>query len=183
MVTFNQFDPSLGTLTEIDLVLNSTLFGFLSVSGSNAEQNNNSTATWKASITLTAPDGVDFSDSRTVSISCDFGFCSNSSSPSFSESSSTSILSSFPAGFSGTGTFDASFELDLTVSVSNNFNGTPASSAGGSATWDPPIPEGLTVSYTYTPNATVPEPGTLALLGMGAMAGLGFGRRRPKKDG
>src|SRR6266853_3395652 len=79
-VTFNQFDPSLGTLTEIDLALNSTLFGFLSVSGSNAEQNNNSTATWKASITLTAPDGVDFSDSRTVSISCDFGFCSNSSS-------------------------------------------------------------------------------------------------------
>jgi hypothetical protein len=182
-VQFDQFDPSLGTLTEIDLSLSSTLSASLSVSGSTAEQMPNSTATWDGTVTLTTPDGVDFSDTQSFSISCGFGSCSNSSTSSFTEIGSKSLTGPFAPGFFGTGMFDALYDLDLTVSVVNNAGGTPPSSAFGSGTWDPPPPKGLTVTYIYTPNATVPEPGTLALLGMGAMAGLGFSRRRPKKDG
>jgi hypothetical protein len=87
--------------------------------------------------------------------------------------------------YTGPGTLDATFDLDLLLSVSSQ--GDPSrlhsASGGGSATWDPPAIDGLTVTYLFTPNSTVPEPGTLALLGMGAMAGVGFARRRLKSDG
>ena len=87
--------------------------------------------------------------------------------------------------YTGLGTLDATFNLDLMLSVSSEGDASRAHSAsgGGSATWDPPAIDGLTVTYLFRPNATVPEPGTLALLGMGAVAGLGFARRRLKSDG
>ena len=53
-------------------------------------------------------------------------------------------------------------------------------SAGGNATWDPPF-DGIIVTYVYTPVTTVPEPGSLALLGAAGLAGLGLARRRGKK--
>lgn len=189
-VTFNQFDPSLGTLTEIDFGLSSTLFGSISVSAQGSANEGQSSASgqtsWDASYSLTLPGIAEFFDSKSDSVLCSnsLSFCSNFKSPSFSVTWSDQVTQqSVLDQYTGSGTLDAMFDLDLTLSVINE--GTPPSSAsgGGSATWDPRAVDGLTVTYIFTPNSTVPEPGTLALLGMGAMAGLGFARRRLKSDG
>jgi hypothetical protein len=141
---------------------------------------------WDASYSLTLPGIAEFADSKSDSVSCSssFSFCSDFKNPSFSVTwSDTATQQSVLNQYTGSGTLDAMFDLDLMLSVINE--GTPPSSAsgGGSATWDPRIIDGLTVTYIYTPISTVPEPATLALLGMGAMAGLGFARRRTKPDG
>ncbi len=189
-VTFNQFDPSLGTLTEVDVSLTSTLFGFVTVSADTPVEDASAVAvgntSWDASFSMTMP-GVNYSDSRSDSVNCfNTGFsvsCSNSKDPSslvtFSDSlTAQSILDQY----NGLGTLDATFNLNLMLTVTNESSGDGNASGGGNATWDRPN-DGLTVTYIFTPNSTVPEPGTLALLGMGAMAGLGFARRRVKPDG
>jgi hypothetical protein len=173
-VTFNQFDPSLGKLTEIDIALNSTLFGSVSVATS-VEQSNSATTTWDASITLIMP-GVNFSDTQSASASCDFACNTTLVLDPLLESDSATFTSGFPASYIGTGTLGMDAELHLTVSVSDNGTSGPATGSG-SATWDQF--EDLTLAYVYTP-AAAPEPGTLALLGMGATAGLGIARRRSK---
>lgn len=189
-VTFNKFDPSLGTLTEIDFSLTSTLFGFFATSGFNSSNEGQSPASgqtlWSAAFSLTLPGIAEFTGTKTDTVSCSSttGFCSNSKSPSFSltwndEATQQSVLNLY----TGPGTLDATFNLDLTLTEINEAAPPSSASGGGSATWDPPTVDGLTVTYIFTPNATVPEPGTLALLGMGAMAGLGFARRRVKPDG
>jgi hypothetical protein len=190
IVTFDKFDPSLGTLTEIDFSLTSTLSGTISVSAqgsSNEGQGGPSGQTsWHATYSLDLPGIAEFSGGQTAFASCSssFSFCSDFETPSFSVTwSDMTTQQSVLDVYTGPGTLDASFNLDLMLSELNE--GTPPSSAsgGGSATWDPPAIDGLTVTYIFTPNLTVPEPGTLALLGMGAVAGLGFARRRLKSDG
>jgi hypothetical protein len=191
-VTFNKFDPSLGTLTEIDFNLTSTLFGSISVS---AQGDTNEGAVsisgetdWTASYVLDLPGLAEFFDSKSDSVFCESSSvsCANSKNPNFSVTwNDTETLQSVLDQYTGPGTLDATFNLDLTLSVSSQGDPSRAHSAsgGGSATWDPPPIDGLTVTYVFTPNSTVPEPGSFALLGMGAMAGLGFARRRLKSDG
>jgi hypothetical protein len=189
-VTFNKFDPSLGKLTEIDFNLTSTLFGSISVSanGSSAEAQSPASGqtSWDASYGLTLPGIAEFFDSKSDSVSCSGsqGFCFASKNPSFSVTwSDTETGQSVLDQYTGPGTLDGTFNLDLTLSVINQATLPSSASGGGFATWDPPAVDGLSVTYIFTPNSTVPEPGTLALLGMGAMAGLGFARRRLKSDG
>ena len=181
-VTFDPFDASLGTLTQVQISLTSSAWnGLLSVQGGQSENNDNSTSTWDSSVTLTMP-GVPLStlDSETVHVSCDFGNCSNSASPSFSVSGLLFTLSgaSIPSAFTGVSDITATLGLNLTVSVANNFDvGTAVGS--GSATWAATDPDGLRVTYTYTPLiSSIPEPSTLALLGFG-VAGLIALRKRP----
>lgn len=190
--TFSKFDPSLGTLTEIDFDLSSTLFGFVSVSAgssSEVEPFASGQTSWDASYSLTLPGIAEFFDSQSASVPCsESGFgatCSDSANPSFvvtwSDSTNNQTVLDLYTGAGGT--FNALFNLDLMLSVLNQGTSPSSATGGGSATWDPPAVDGLTVTYIFTPNSTVPEPGTLALLGMGAMAGLGFARRRLKSDG
>jgi len=58
-VTFSQFDPSLGTLTEIDITLDSTPSCFLSVSGHTKDEEAaafaGETTSWDVSFSLTIP--------------------------------------------------------------------------------------------------------------------------------
>jgi len=185
-VTFNQFDPALGTLTEVDIDLNSTLSGLVSVNASTRNENEPSsggTNSWNASFSLTMP-GVSQSFFESDSVSCTGTFnCTppGNKSPSFTETYSTTFSAgSIPAGYMGTGTFDAVFDLDLSLSLLNQGDSLSSATGGGSATWDPPAFDGLVVTFKFTPTPTVPEPGTLALLGMGALGGLGFARRRSK---
>jgi hypothetical protein len=85
------------------------------------------------------------------------------------------------APYLGFGTVDANVSSFFQLTA--NANGAGSALVSGNGTFDPPPPEGLTVTYVFTPRGTVPEPGTLALLGMGGLAGLGFARRRVKHDG
>ncbi len=72
-VTFNQFDPSLGTLTEVDVSLTSTLFGHITVSAHTPNEDASAVAvgntSWDASFSMTMP-GVNYSDSRTDTVNC-----------------------------------------------------------------------------------------------------------------
>ena len=192
-VTFNKFDPSLGTLTEIDVSLDSTVFGNITVNASGQSEGTTSGKTsWTATLNLTMPGGLGFQPfvGQSDSVSCsEIGspaFCSNSAQPNFEVTFTRSTTTqSILDQYTGTGTLDATFGLDLALTELNQSTTLGSSaSGGGSMTWDPPPPpDGLTITYIFTPNSTVPEPGTLALLGMGAMAGLGFARRRLKPDG
>jgi hypothetical protein len=184
-VTFDQFDPALGTLTEIDIGLNSTLAGFLTVSASPAEQFGPVAAhvDWDASADLMMPGlTVTFTNSRSVACSATDKSCSNFDNVNNPLSAIiTATTASFLANYIGTGTVDAILHLALTVSVKLDQGDFGNASGGGSATWDPPF-DGITVTYVYTPVTTVPEPGSAALLGAAGLAGLGFARRRPKND-
>lgn len=180
-VTFDQFDPLLGTLTEVDISLSSTLTGSLTVIGSESSTNS-ATGTWAAGVTLTMPGGFSFTDSQTVPLSCGPFFCTMTNSAiSFAEDASPQAVAGSLAGYIGNGTFTGDLGLNLTISANNN--GAGAAQAYGSATWDPPV-KGVTVTYIFTPAVvpTAPEPSTLALLGMSAAAGWGFARRRSKED-
>jgi hypothetical protein len=184
-VTFDPFDPALGTLTEVDVDLNSTLSGSVSVNASTTNENeplSGGTNSWSASFSLTMP-GISKPFSESDSVSCTGSFnCTPSGSKilSFPEIYSTFFTGgSIPSGYTGPTTFDATLALDLTLSLVNQGDSLSSATGGGGAKWDPPF-DGLVLTYIYTPNPTVPEPGTLALLGMGAMGGLGFARRRSK---
>ena len=184
-VTFDQFDPALGTLTEVDIGLSSTIARFLIVSASPAEQFGpvSAHAAWDASAHFTLPGlAVSFTDSFSVDCSATDKSCSNFDNGS--DPLSVGVMGSDPsflANYIGTGTVDADLDLALTVAVTLDTGDFGNASAGGSATWDPPF-DGITVTYIYTPVTTVPEPGSLALLGAAGLAGLGLARRRAKND-
>jgi PEP-CTERM motif len=178
-ITFNQFDPSLGTLTEVDIALASSLSISLTVTGSESSSTG-AKVTGDASVTVTMLPGFSFSDAQNPFLQCGPFFCTSSNSFPFTEDSSsiTKLLGPSINPYIGLGTVDAAFGLDLTLTADNLGSG--FASGSGSASWDPPPIKGLSVTYIYTPTRTVPEPGTLALLGLGGMAGLGFARRRAK---
>jgi hypothetical protein len=184
-VTFDQFDPALGTLTEIDIALNSSIARFLTLSASPAEGFGPvaAHADWDASGSLTMPDAaISFADNFSMNCSAINQGCSNSDNTS--DPIAATIVGStaaFLANYIGTGTVSADLELALTVSVTLDEGAFGNASAGGNATWDPPF-DGITVTYVYTPVTTVPEPGSLALLGAAGLAGLGLARRRAKND-
>ncbi len=184
-ITFDQFDPALGTLTEVDIGLNSTIAGFLIVSASPAELFGPVAAhvDWDASGQFTIPGfSLGFTGSFSVDCSATDESCSNSGNKSDPlAASAAGNGAGFLANYIGTGTVDGDLDLALTVSVTLDQGDFGNASAGGSATWDPPF-DGITVTYVYTPVTTVPEPGSLALLGAAGLAGLGLARRRAKND-
>jgi hypothetical protein len=184
-VTFDQFDPALGTLTEVDIGVNSALAGFLIVSASPAELFGpvSAHADWNASGSVTMPNlTISFTDNFSVDCSATDKSCSNFDNLNDPISASiTANSASFLANYIGTGTVAADLELDLTVAVTLDQGDFGNASAGGNATWDPPF-DGITVTYIYTPVTTVPEPGSLALLGAAGLAGLSLARRRAKND-
>jgi hypothetical protein len=184
-VTFDQFDPALGTLTEIDIGLNSSIARFLSLSASPAEGFGpvSAHADWNASGSLMMPDlTISFADNFSINCSATNQNCSNSDNGVDPISANiVATTASFLANYIGTGTVSADLDLALTVSVTLDQGDFGNATAGGNATWDPPF-DGITVTYIYTPVTTVPEPGSLALLGAAGLAGMGLARRRAKND-
>ncbi len=175
-VSFDQFDPSLGSLSEVDISLSSTLAASSTLSASTNE--GFSSSHWSGETKLTLP-GVSFD--ATNSFFNDCSFCTNQvMTPSFPISQGW-VLTSGLSPYVGLGMVDANLELDVTFTLGGEFllSGT----ASGSGTWDPPPPDGLTITYVYEPSGTAPEPGSLALLGAAVAAGAGFIRRRVKDPG
>jgi len=172
---------SFGTLSAVEIGFNSILAGSLTLSA-DENTNNGSFGTWKGHVGASIP-GLIFSDSQSFSVNCAANSCTTTFGPvTFPEDATTQILTGAAmAPYVGAGNVTASELLSIVISANNL--GAGGVQASGSGTFDPPPPEGITVTYVYTTPSTTPEPGTLALLGMGAAVGLGFARRRLKQDG
>ena len=177
-VTFSQFS-SAGTLTEVDINLFANLVGSLGLAES-ASASNGATGTWRGGFGAALPGFTFFNTADTFSFNCTPVLCNTTSFHTFTESGGEILTGPAIAPYIGAGEVIANLAALLQVSTSNLGAGT--SQARGTVLADPDAPEGLTVTYVFTPNTTVPEPDTLALLGLGALAGMGFARKRTKPD-
>jgi hypothetical protein len=186
---FGQFDPSLGTLTEVDIELLSRITGSVSVTGvCTGTGTCDPDASSDLDIDLAVDvDGLTPVFSKTINTGADCTFHSSTLCSGFQtvdELFNDSFLVPTDGGalanFIGLGSvsFGLSMDSDLGCTA------TPPFQAGCSAHADAKWANGigptfgsLTVTYTYTPVGVAPEPGSLALFGLGA-AGLWFTRRR-----
>ncbi len=175
LLTFPQFNPSLGTLTEVDLTLSGGLSTTLTITN-----NSDSPSTGNADTLVKvfaqdvgnnlASPAVDlFSPSYNYSLpggdSIGSGLLTNTGG-AYDAYTNPTILGEF-TGYS---------TLSLTAST---FTETQLSNTGGNTDASQVTDASFTgtVTYQYTPTPT-PEPSTLALLGVGSVGLLGYGWRR-----
>jgi hypothetical protein len=173
--TLDLFDSSLGTLTSVTLTLTGGANTMITLMNSAAQ-----------SQTASAEGQVDLSFSSSIAglnLSAGAIFLAMNtgtqtiasggtySSPLLSDSDSTTLNPA--AGLfsvNGGGTFTITCESVSGVQIKGgggNVDSSQTTNAGC----------GASISYDYTPRQTVPEPGTMALLGLGVL-GLGVARRR-----
>ena len=185
-VTFNQFDPTLGTLTEVDIAIE--LNAHVSASVQNNTPNQATIGTLTGSVGL---DLLDSSSNDLLSMSASQELLSTpiyvqgsgNLSPSFGPQF-TSALSS-AAFMSGPGFQDFYGPGTVSLSVPNSAGASDTvTSAQGPGTIIP-LPGGdnmygsVTVTYDYqAPGAVVPEPTSLTLLVLGALGIAGYTWRR-----
>lgn len=175
ILAFPQFDPSLGTLTQVDLSLSSSFNTVLSVVNSSPNSSSGNART-ELQITvqdvgnlLYAPEIDAFSPELNYSLSAGGSTSSTllaETATAVEDYTNSTILGQFTGG--GTISLPAS---TFTQTVVSNTGGNTAASQMTTASLTG------TVTYEYTPNA-VPEPSTLALLAVGAIGLAGYRWRR-----
>lgn len=189
--TFTQFDPTLGTLTAIQLILNSA-----TVSGSVGITNNTGSTinidALRSRISLAS--GTGFSAFNTTntglpsSPSTSGGYALGGSSSQTFTLTSTSLLglpsttainSGSWAAYTGSGN-TPNFTARLLNTVSSDA-GDPANDLTNSFSFNAPSTS-VTLRYTYTPSAAIPEPGQVAasLLLLSGIGAYVFIKRRKK---
>lgn len=176
----NQFNPSLGTLTSVTFTVTSNVVASVTVVNLNSTAQSFTNATASVPITVTGPNstavvltatGTTAPQSGTVG--ADVGGIPGMtmiSGLTVTASSTTSLTGGALATYIGTGTSSLSFVFGA---GNGTYSGTGPSNVyfGGSAAADAKV----VITYTFTP-ATIPEPASLAMVGMG-LGGLFVARR------
>ena len=182
-VSFDMFDPSLGTLTGVQFILTSDTTSSVTVDVPERESRTNGGSATNAtsfSVAVVSPNLTLFETTNTASTSCTAAFAS-----------CTNTGSNGPVAFGGTAAVPAA-DVDAfvglgTITVDLNYVNNPSvtgctnsdeCSASGSLTWGD-APGTLEVEYLST--GAVPEPSTWVLLGSGFLAFAGFFRGRRRK--
>lgn len=190
--TFTKFDSSLGSLSAVDLIINSSVPGG-SFSFSKTGVGSSTYQSFNGGMQVYSDNSLLFNNSTAISLTATpvagngtFQSSSNINNRTFSVAGSQSLLSSVPytqsIASSGWGDFTGTGSLNLyglfnALATASGSNLTPQYA-------NLIAPTSLTVRYTYTPASPspVPEPGQVAasLLLLGGIGGYVFIKRRRK---
>ncbi|MDD3354821.1 PEP-CTERM sorting domain-containing protein [Zoogloea sp.] len=177
-LTLSQFDGSLGTLNSV--VINyggqvSSIFSIESLDAAPATVSANANANLVFGGPISNTLNISGASSQTVSAfdgSVDFGGTSGAIiGPVVGTDSATLTLLSDLAAFIGTGTFD------IAVAANGTSNASGAGNLISQINTQALAEITITYDYTVRPTVTVPEPASMALVGLG-MLGLAAVRRR-----
>ena len=182
-LSFDMFDPSLGTLTGVSFILTSDTTSSVTVDVPATESATNGGSATNAtsfSVVVVSPNLTLFDATNAASTSCTAAFasCMNTGSNGpVAFDGSFAVPAANVAAFIGTGSITVDLNYANNPSVTNCTNSGECS-ASGSLTWAD-APGTLEVEYQTT--GAVPEPPTWVLLGSGFLAFAGFFRGRTRK--
>ena len=173
----HQFNPALGTLNGINLSFSGEVTGTFTVN--NFFQTSLLELQYGSSLSLWKPDPgpiLQVNPALDVWVSAPPGVTGYGFDVS-SDPVSTSLGSADFAAFLGTGTVGMPISFSTTLVNVNDEFGEWWDGGTYDATHNPSAH--LNIRYLYTPRTNVPEPGSLALLGLGLpLAGVWFRRRK-----
>lgn len=172
----NQFNPSLGTLTSVEIEVSSNIVASVDVYNFSGSPQSFTKATASIPITLTGPASLSLSATGgTADLAGSAApFPSSNTFPGVPTTASTSTTltsSGALAPYIGTGVSTLVFDFNA---GNGTYSGTAVSGVffGGSATAN------ATVDVIYTYTAAIPEPSSVILAGIGIVGVAVFGRRR-----
>jgi hypothetical protein len=183
-LSFDMFNPSLGTLTGVEFILTSATTSSVTINVSERESPTNggsaaSSATFKVLVESPSLTLFETTNSASTSCSASFNTCTNTGSNGpVTFDGTASVPAADVAEFVGSGsiTVDLQYLNDFSVTGCAFVE---ACGASASLTWaDAPG----TLEVEYLTAGGVPEPSTWVLFGTGFLSFAGFSRWRGRKD-